>query len=181
MHPVRRVVALSLALITTLAVTAPVLGAPSSRITESEARAAFKAVSVPLDDQAVITPLSGSRWDGRHFCSLDWHVIRLGRIEGGDASFTRKDAQAIFDTIAISFVLDGAALATERTRIKAVPDPSQFGFVNAYYFIQGRVMAPAELSIGQHALSVQVTDSVGTFADQITFFIDPAGTGACLL
>jgi hypothetical protein len=103
-------------------------------------------------------------------------------VEGGDASFTKKDAAVILDAISLSFTLDGLPLASERTKIKSVPDPSQFGFINAYFFNQGRVLSPDELAVGQHQLSVSIIDSSGTplLVDQITFFIDAAGTGACL-
>jgi hypothetical protein len=102
----------------------------------------------------------------------------VGRSEGGDASFTKQDAAVILDATSISFTLDGSPLASKRTGIKSVPDPSPF--VNAYYFNQGRVLSPDALAVGQHQLSVSITDSSGTFEDGITFFIDAAGTGACL-
>ena len=42
-------------------------------------------------------------------------------------------------------------------------------------------MSPNDLSVGQHQLSVRFTDGAGLDdSDGITFFIDAAGTGACL-
>jgi hypothetical protein len=101
-------------------------------------------------------------------------------VEGGDASFTKKDAAVILDAISVAFTLDGSPLASERTRIKSVPDPSRCGFCQRLFFNQGRVLSPDELAVGQHELSVRIIDSSGTFDEGITFFIDAAGTGACL-
>jgi hypothetical protein len=154
--------------------------AASVRVTKSEANAVLRTFGASFDNPAVIRPHAGSPWDGRHFCGADWHTVLVTLVEGGDASFTKKDAAVILDATSVAFTLDGSALASERTRIKSVPDPSQFGFVNAYFFNQGRVLSPDELSVGQHELSVSITDSSGTFVDGITFFIDAAGTGACL-
>jgi hypothetical protein len=41
-------------------------------------------------------------------------------------------------------------------------------------------MAPDDLSVGQHELSVSITDPTGTADNGITFFVDPAGTGSCM-
>ena len=43
-------------------------------------------------------------------------------------------------------------------------------------------MSPDDLSVGQHELTVRITDPVSGLdeSDGITFFIDAAGTGACL-
>jgi hypothetical protein len=161
------------------AVVAPAQ-ADSVRVTKSEANAVLRTFGATFDNPAVIRPFSGSVWDGRHFCGEDWHTVLFSPVEGGDASFTKKDAAVILDAISVSFTLDGSPLASERTRIKSVPDPSRFGFVNAYFFNQGRVLSPDELSVGAHTLGVRIIDSSGTFDDQITVFIDAAGTGACL-
>jgi hypothetical protein len=162
-----------------VAVVAPAQAA-SVRVTESEANKALRTFG--SSSEAVILPLSGTPSDGRHYCAEDWHTVVIAWVEGGDASFTKKDAAVILDAISLSFTLDGLPLASERTKIKSVPDPSQFGFINAYFFNQGRVLSPDELAVGQHQLSVSIIDSSGTplLVDQITFFIDAAGTGACL-
>jgi hypothetical protein len=51
----------------------------------------------------------------------------------------------------------------------------------AYYFQQGQIMSPADLSVGSHQLEVTVVDAAGqqSFQDGITFVIDEPGTGAC--
>lgn len=97
-----------------------------------------------------------------------------------DASFDRQQAQAALDPVTISFTLDGAALATTRKPIKPFGDPQRFGLESAWYFQQGRVMAPDDLSVGHHELTARFTDPTGFEEDGITFFIDAAGTGACV-
>ena len=161
------------------AVVAPAQAA-SVRVTKSEANALLRTFGASSFNPAVIRPFSGTPSDGRHFCGEDWHTVLHSSVEGGDASFTKNDAAVILNATSVSFTLDGSALASKRTRIKSVPDPSQFGFVNAYFFNQGRVLSPDALAVGQHELSVRIVDSSGTFEDRITFFIDAAGTGACL-
>jgi hypothetical protein len=51
----------------------------------------------------------------------------------------------------------------------------------AYYFQQGQIMSPADLSIGSHRLEVTMVDASGqqSFQDGIMFVIDAPGTGAC--
>jgi hypothetical protein len=129
-----------------------------------------------------IRPFSGSPWDGRHFCADDWHVILIAWIDGGDASFGHQQAEAVLDPVTNNFTLDGAALATTRTPIQPALNPQGFGLERAWYFQEGRVMAPDDLSVGQHELSVRFTDPTSGLddSDGITFFIDAAGTGACL-
>jgi hypothetical protein len=154
--------------------------AASVRVTQADAKAALRTIVTDSENPAVIKPLSGSPWDGRHYCALDWHTVVIAILEGGDATFTKKDAAAIFSAISISFVLNGVPLASERTNIKAYPDPSQLGFVEVYYVQQGRVLSPSDLAVGQHALSMTITTPTSTEVSTITFFIDAAGTGACL-
>lgn len=128
-----------------------------------------------------IRPFSGSPWDGAHFCAEDWHVILMADIEGGDPSFKHQDAERIMNGLDISFTLDGAPLPTTRTAIKRFLNPEQFGFQVAYYFQQGQIMSPADLSVGSHQLEVTLVDASGqqSFQDGITFVIDAPGTGAC--
>ncbi|WP_328989004.1 hypothetical protein OG394_22525 [Kribbella sp. NBC_01245] len=169
------------------------------RITRGDATAVFEAFgnggrtvlqhsqvaqAAPADEvgsRGSIRPFSGSPWDGAAFCADDWHVILIADIEGGDNSFSRQDAEDIMQGLTISFSLDGNPLETTRTAIRRFLDPRAFGLDAAYYFQQGRIMAPADLSVGQHQLEVDVSDSTGqqTFHDAITFTIDASGTGAC--
>jgi hypothetical protein len=129
-----------------------------------------------------IRPFRGSPWDGRHFCAEDWHVILVAFIDGGDSSFGHQQARAALDPVAISFTLDGAPLDTTRTPIKPFLDPQAFDLERAWYFQEGRIMSPDDLSVGQHELSARFTDPNSGLdeSDGITFFIDAAGTGACL-
>jgi hypothetical protein len=161
------------------AVGATPAGAWSDRITRSEAKAILRTFT-PGEYQASIRPYEGSPYDGAHFCALDWHVILSTYLVGGDASFSRDDAQAAVDAVSVSFVLDGRSLASQRTPLKAYPNPSEFGYVNAYYVQDGRVMAPADLAIGLHSLSMTLTEPAGTTTSTISFTIDAGGTGACL-
>jgi hypothetical protein len=141
------------------------------------------AEAAPVDffgSNGSIRPYEGSPWDGRHFCAEDWHVILVGWVDGGDASFDHKRAQAALDPVTVSFTLDGAALETTRTPIKPFNDPQRLELERAWIFQQGKVMAPDDLSVGRHELSARFTDPTGVFDTGITFFIDAAGTGACL-
>ena len=125
--------------------------ASSTRVTKGDAEAVLNAFGngglairnhhtvspgapADIDLRASIRPFSGSPWDGRHFCAEDWHVILIAWIEGGDKSFTMQDAIALMNPVTIGFVLDGAALPTERTSIKRFLEPERFGLEEAYYF-----------------------------------------------
>lgn len=169
-------------------------GANSARITRGDAEAIFQATpnggwavllhsptgqGAPFDaqDRGAIRPLSFN--DGKHYCAEDWHVILLAPVVGGDASFTRPEAEAILDSVMLSFTLDGAPLPTTRTTVKRFlnPEPDDV----AYAVQEGRIMAPSDLSVGGHQLSVTITEpGFPTEVLEITFFIDAPGTGACL-
>lgn len=169
-------------------------GANSARITRGDAEAIFQATpnggwavllhsptgqGAPFDaqDRGAIRPLSFN--DGKHYCAEDWHVILLAPVVGGDASFTRPEAEAILDSVMLSFTLDGAPLPTTRTTVKRFlnPEPDDV----AYALQEGRIMAPSDLSVGGHQLAVTITEpGFPTEVLEITFFIDAPGTGACL-
>lgn len=125
-----------------------------------------------LGSHGSIRPFSGSSWDDAHFSTEDWHVILIADIEGGDSSFKQKDASTIMDSLTVTFTLDGGVLPTTRTAIKRFANPDAFGLDVAYYFQQGRVMAPTDLAVGNHTLAVAISDSTGNFQDHITFWID---------
>ena len=171
---------------------------PRRPITKGDAQAVFQAFGnggrailqhssvaegAPADDfgsHGSIRPFAGSPWDAAHFCAEDWHVILIADFEGGDASFKQQDAEQIMDGLTVSFTLDGAPLAAERTAIKRFLDPAPFGLETAYYFQEGRIMSPSDLTVGDHTLNVEVSDPSGVvFQSGITFTIDAAGTGAC--
>ena len=107
-----------------------------------------------------IRPFQGSPWDGRHFCAEDWHVILVAGIDGGDASFRREQAVASASQTTFDFTLDGAPLATNRTAIRRLLSPETIKvpqgvekFKVAYFFQEGRIMSPEDLSVGQHELT----------------------------
>jgi hypothetical protein len=178
--------------------------ANSPRITRGDVQAIFQAtlnggVAIELhsptgqgapfaaQERGAIRPLAVA--DGRHFCAEDWHVILVAGIDGGDASFRREQAVASASQTRFDFTLDGAPLATERTAIRRVVKPETIQvpegeekLKEAYSFQQGRIMSPDDLSVGRHELTLTQTDTASGEAEQlgITFFIDAAGTGACL-
>jgi hypothetical protein len=51
----------------------------------------------------------------------------------------------------------------------------------AYYFQEGRIMSPEELTVGPHVLRLSMSDASGhMFLDTaIIFVVDPPGQGAC--
>jgi hypothetical protein len=173
--------------------------AESARITRGDATAVFEAFgnggravlqhsrvaeAAPADDAGTrgsIRPFAGSPWDGAAFCADDWHVILIADIEGGDRTFSRQDAERIMAGLRIEFTLDGRPLETTRTAIRRFLDPDGFGLETGYYFQQGRIMAPADLTVGQHRLSVDIDDAAGqqNFHDEINFTVDAPGSGAC--
>jgi hypothetical protein len=185
---------------TVAAITAVMLGgvaaAGSARATRGDARAVFeasgnggwavllhsgKANGSPSQgttaDLVAIRPLSGSPFDGRHYCALDWHTIVVADVEPGP----QKDATAVIRSLTFAVALDGSPLATEQTAVRRFLNPERFGLTDAFYSQIGRVMAPSELSVGAHTLSYVISDSSGpVYADGITFYVDAAGTGACL-
>jgi hypothetical protein len=129
-------------------------------------------LGAPSDAQfrGSIRPFAGSRWDGRHFCELDWHVIVF---EDGE------DTKAQAEASSIDFVLDGAPLPSTRTVAKRfLADGAQ---PEVWGVADGAILPPEALAVGAHTLSVDATFFDGfQFASEIQFFIDPAGTGACL-
>lgn len=125
----------------------------------------------------VIRPISGTAFNGAHYCALDWHTI-------GDISFFDAGPRQAFASeiagVTVTFTLDGAPLPVSQTAIKRWLNPEAYGLTDAYYTTWGRVMAPSDLAPGAHVLSVLASDSNGIFfTDGITFVVDPAGTGVC--
>jgi hypothetical protein len=178
----------------------PAALANSSRITRGDVEAVFNAFltggrtilfrgqakvveGAPADfvgSQGAIRPFGGTPFDGKHYCVDDWHVILIAQFDGGDKSYTRKDAIAYVSQVVVSFTLDGVPLAGDRTPIKRFLAPQGFGLDEAYGFQAGRIMSPDELSVGAHALGVTVHDPVyGDYADGIQFFVDPSNSVTC--
>lgn len=174
-------------------------GTEQHRITKGDAQSVLRAVGsggfailrhsrvaegAPADvfgSRGSIRPFQGSPWDGAHFCAEDWHCIVIADIEGGGPDFTQSDAATIMDGLTVSFTLDGTELPTTRTAISRFEDPARFDLEVAYYFQQGKVMSPDDLTVGQHDVEVSVRDPSGpVFESGITFFVDAPGTGACV-
>jgi hypothetical protein len=173
--------------------------ATTSRVTRGDAQAVFQAANtggaaIRLHSGQIVGPARGAAedgvrinafapWDGRHYCSLDWHVISINLNDGNfpGESRSRQEIAAALDTVHVAFALDGVDLELERTAVKRSVDAAALGLVEGFYFASGRVLAPEELTVGQHTLRIVVTDPSGLVADsQITFFVDAAGTGACI-
>ena len=177
--------------------------ATPTRVTQGEAQAIFQASetggwSVVLnggtveegapadflpDSIARISP-SNPLWNGRHFCSLDWHVISVAAIEGNAAGGSRPNTE-IFEVLSratLLFTLDGTPLDTTRTAIKRMTNPGLRGLVEAFYVNTGRVLAPEDLSVGQHSLQALGSrpGRPPALLGPITFFIDAPETGTCL-
>jgi opacity protein-like surface antigen len=134
------------------------------------------------DSMARISP--AAQWNGRHFCSLDWHVISVAANEGNPlgGSRTNEELRETLSQIVFLITLDGALLDIDTTAIKRTTNPERIGAVEAFYITAGRVMAPEDLAVGQH--SVQFTGirpgRPPMVMPAITFFIDAPGTGTCL-
>ena len=134
------------------------------------------------DSMARISPMAA--WNGRHFCSLDWHVINVPVIEGNAVgqSRTNTEIREVLAQIEQDIMLDGAPLETERTAIKRFLNPPLRGLVEGFWLADGRVMAPEDLSVGQHSLQL-TGHRPGRPPDvfpPITFFIDGPGQGTCV-
>jgi hypothetical protein len=174
----------------------PLMANPS-RVTRGDAQAVLNAFpnagriirrnevvrfNTPADPElrATIRPFSfpGSPFNGRHYCVEDWHVIVVAYIAGGDQSFSEQDATAELNPITLTFTLDGAELPTSRGPIKRFLDPAPEE--KAFFFQQGALLSPSDLSAGSHSVSFTEVSPIGQFQDGITFFIDPPGQGACL-
>ena len=94
-------------------------------------------------------------------------------------AMTAAEAKKLLDPVVMTFELDGASLDTTRQPVKAFLGESPKGFVLA----QGRVVAPGELAVGSHTLTVTVeNDPLGPAVQVLTsqFSIDAAGTGTCI-
>jgi hypothetical protein len=118
---------------------------------------------------------------GLHYCSLDWHVAAVSAFDGNATGETRTphEIATALSAISIDLFIDGSQLDTVRTPVVPLLQPVP-GFDQLYGFTVGRVMAPADLSVGLHTFT-EVTSAGGvTSSSQATFYIDAAGTGACL-
>ena len=120
------------------------------------------APSQGLPGLVAIRPFSGTPFNGAHYCALDFHTIVIADIEYGP----EKAASAAIDALDVSMTLDGAALALTQTPVKRFLGDG--GSADEFYSQYGRVMAPADLALGAHSLSVVETYPAG-----------PIPTGSC--
>jgi hypothetical protein len=140
---------------------------------------AARGAPAPADTQIAIRPLDF--FDGRHYCALDWHTIVIADIEEGN----RPHAEAIIADLRVQLTLDTntAPLQISQTPVSRFLNPERFGLTEAYYSQWGRVMEPSELAVGEHTLSIRMTNASGSqtfWRNTINFFIDAQGEGACL-
>jgi hypothetical protein len=70
------------------------------------------------DTTARISP--AAQWNGKHFCSLDWHVIAVAAIEGNPAGGTRTNQELLerLSLVDVRFTLDGAPLDTTTNAVR---------------------------------------------------------------
>jgi hypothetical protein len=180
-----------------LLVSTPARAAPD-RVTQGEAEAILSAYGTggqilrsngtivsgaPADADAAATIRPFGASDGRHYCADDWHVIVLALIDGGDASYTRAQAEAFLGQLTVTFTLDRALLPTDTTPIKPYLDPESVGLETGYWYQEGTVMSPESLSVGKHTLEAVIDgipDANHPLVLRSTFYIDASGTGACL-
>jgi hypothetical protein len=168
----------------------------TARVTRGDAEAIFNAfpnggwairlnkgvgLGAPADGllgRATIRPFDP--FDGARYCADDWHVITTAWVEGGDSTFTYRDAAVLMEDVDIALILDGNPLVLQRTAVKRFLNPEFFGWEVAYAFQEGRIMSPGELSVGAHTLGAVVIDGFGNlFENTIQFYVDPTGSPAC--
>jgi hypothetical protein len=125
----------------------------------------------------IIKPFAA--WDGMHFCVNDWHVLLIAEFDGGDKSYTIKDARSYLSQVDNLFYLDGNPVRTSRTPIKRLLPPPN-GLEKAYGFQTFTIMTPRDLQVGQHTFNVHVVDPVYGNADlAITFYVDDSNSSTC--
>jgi len=174
------------------------VGSPVSaaRVTQGDAEAVFNAgfnggwaivlnndgsLGAPADFRSsdLVRIATEASFNGKHYCSLDWHAVGIA-INEGRRPGEEISNQVIFDRLAArdpTFKLDSVLLETERTPPKRMLNPETRGFVEAFTVMEGRVMAPQDIAVGQHTL--QGFNSAGASIGLVTFHIDAPGTGVC--
>jgi hypothetical protein len=170
----------------------------TSRATQGDAQAVFEAnqnggVAILLHSGKHVGPASNDPSsvirisafvDGRHYCSLDWHVIAVTLFGGNLPGETRTPHEIAADLSASSFTffVDDVRLDAVVTPVKPFLNPEALGLVDAFWFTTGRVMSPSDLAVGAHTLATEQRDGAGNLIDSsnVTFVIDAAGVGACV-
>jgi len=176
---------------------APSAGAAS--FTEGDAEAVFNAgfsggwavrlhsfviEAAPAQNNKRIFPTQS--FIGSHVCGTDWHLINLNASDGGDSTFTHDQAVADMASLVFNYALDGAPLASSVTAIKRMLNPAVFGlgWTVAYWESGGVILPPDALSTGSHLVHLVIDNWFGPGLPldegDVTFYVDSAGTGACL-
>jgi hypothetical protein len=153
-----------------------VLQATHAGVVVTDHAGVVRGAPADIDLRATIKPYADSDWDDRHFCAEDWHVLVVGWFGAIDESHTAQQAKDELAATTIQLVLDDMELDTQRTAIRPIQTEDAEGF----FFQQGKIVAPDELSVGTHTLAFTATFPGGSEGSQIAFSIDAAGTGACL-
>jgi hypothetical protein len=170
----------------------------TSRVTQGDAQAVFNAnqtggnaillhsgkhVGPASNDPSSEIRISGFV-DGRHYCSLDWHVIAVTLFDGNLPGGTRTPHEIAAELSAFSETIDVDAvrLDTVVTPVKPAINSESLGLEDGFWFTTGRVMSPSDLAVGTHTLATEQRDAAGNITDtsNVTFVIDTAGVGACV-
>lgn len=176
------------------AVFAAAASADSARVTRGDVDAIFQATggkgatllhSPTLEGAPDQQPLGRigpfGAANGRHFCSLDWHLVNTNIGTYGPYSAAAPELNGLDITIS----LDGANLQLSTTAVKrADPQASllAFGSSDLYFRDFGSLLPPDALSVGTHTVSIVLFDPSTGEVDTggATFYVDAPGTGACV-
>jgi len=131
-----------------------------------------------------IRPFGGSGWNGEHICASDYHVFLIANFDGPGPGYNEQwkkaDVAAYLATVGVQLMLDGSPMATKRTPVKPFLNPQYAGLWEAWGVVDGRIMAPGELTLGMHSFTILMTDPIwGNYEDGIFFFVDPPGSPSC--
>jgi hypothetical protein len=173
----------------------------SAAFTEGDAHAVFNA---PFQGGAAIgdnSPLfegapaqtrgrlgPGPRFEGVHLCATDWHLLNINLVvTNSDGTITtQQQAVTSLNNTTVHYTVDGAPLATEVSPVRNVVDPQVIdpAATQGWGQTTGAILAPDALGVGAHTEHVTGTDLVDPTEDfdlgVVDFFIDAAGTGACV-
>jgi hypothetical protein len=129
----------------------------------------------------------GQNFQGFRVCATDWHVmfVNLAMVDSLDNVHTIDEARRAFQSLNVTYELDGAPLAVRVTPVQPVLDDVTLLDPNATVGFRqrtGAILAPEALSVGSHTEQVRVFENGILLFDLglVTFYVDAAGTGACL-
>jgi len=129
----------------------------------------------------------GQNFQGFHVCATDWHVmfVQLAMVDSLDNVHTIGEARTAFQRLNVTYELDGAPLAVRVTPVQPVLDDVTLLDPNATVGFRqrtGAILSPDALSVGPHTERVRVFENGVLLFDLglVTFYVDAAGTGACL-